>query len=56
MSKKKEGSMMKYEQLAKGIIENVGGKENAYVVVHCITRRDGNTIAIPKSSNSDHML
>jgi PTS system beta-glucosides-specific IIC component len=30
--------MMKYEQLAKSIIENVGGKENVYSVVHCITR------------------
>ncbi|MFD1388833.1 beta-glucoside-specific PTS transporter subunit IIABC [Oceanobacillus oncorhynchi subsp. oncorhynchi] len=29
---------MKYEQLAKDIIENVGGKENVYSVVHCITR------------------
>ncbi|QDP39195.1 beta-glucoside-specific PTS transporter subunit IIABC [Radiobacillus deserti] len=29
---------MKYEQLAKDIIENVGGKENVNSVVHCITR------------------
>ncbi|SEM55499.1 PTS system beta-glucoside-specific IIA component, Glc family /PTS system beta-glucoside-specific IIB component, Glc family /PTS system beta-glucoside-specific IIC component, Glc family [Mesobacillus persicus] len=29
---------MKYEQLAKDIISNVGGKENVSSVVHCITR------------------
>ncbi|MBM7541080.1 beta-glucoside-specific PTS transporter subunit IIABC [Amphibacillus cookii] len=29
---------MSYEQLAKDIIENVGGKENVNSVVHCITR------------------
>ena len=29
---------MKYEQLAKSIIENVGGEENVNSVVHCITR------------------
>lgn len=29
---------MKYEQLAKDIIANVGGKENVSSVVHCITR------------------
>ncbi len=29
---------MKYERLAKDIIENVGGKENVNSVVHCITR------------------
>lgn len=29
---------MKYEQLAKDIIENVGGKENVRSVVHCVTR------------------
>lgn len=29
---------MKYEQLAKDIIENIGGKENVNSVVHCITR------------------
>ncbi|MEK0288240.1 beta-glucoside-specific PTS transporter subunit IIABC [Caldifermentibacillus hisashii] len=29
---------MKYEQLAKDIIANVGGKENVTSVVHCITR------------------
>lgn len=29
---------MKYEQLAKNIIANVGGKENVSSVVHCITR------------------
>ncbi|MCM3738347.1 beta-glucoside-specific PTS transporter subunit IIABC [Bacillus cytotoxicus] len=29
---------MKYEQLAKDIIENVGGKENVNSVVHCVTR------------------
>ncbi|MEH7110580.1 beta-glucoside-specific PTS transporter subunit IIABC [Bacillus sp. JJ1764] len=29
---------MKYEQLAKDIIQNVGGKENVISVVHCITR------------------
>ncbi len=30
--------MMKYEQLAKDIIANVGGKENVNSVVHCVTR------------------
>ncbi|MEK4974653.1 beta-glucoside-specific PTS transporter subunit IIABC [Niallia sp. FSL R7-0648] len=29
---------MKYEQLAKDIIANIGGKENVSSVVHCITR------------------
>ncbi len=29
---------MKYEQLAKDIIENVGGKANIISVVHCVTR------------------
>jgi beta-glucoside PTS system EIICBA component len=29
---------VKYEQFAKDIIENVGGKENVSSVVHCITR------------------
>ncbi|MFP7169919.1 beta-glucoside-specific PTS transporter subunit IIABC [Terribacillus sp. 7520-G] len=29
---------MKYEQLAKDIIEHVGGRENVNSVVHCITR------------------
>ncbi|MFC0271721.1 beta-glucoside-specific PTS transporter subunit IIABC [Metabacillus herbersteinensis] len=29
---------MKYEQLAREIIENVGGNENVNSVVHCITR------------------
>jgi beta-glucoside PTS system EIICBA component len=29
---------LKYEQLAKDIIQNVGGKENVNSVVHCITR------------------
>ncbi|MGI8351328.1 beta-glucoside-specific PTS transporter subunit IIABC [Niallia circulans] len=29
---------MKYEQLAKDIIQNVGGKENVKSVTHCITR------------------
>lgn len=29
---------MKYEQLAKDIIANVGGKENVSSVVHCLTR------------------
>lgn len=29
---------MKYEQLAKDILSNVGGKENVSSVVHCITR------------------
>ena len=29
---------MKYEELAKDIIEHVGGKENVNSVVHCITR------------------
>ncbi|MEZ0118577.1 UNVERIFIED_ORG: PTS system beta-glucosides-specific IIC component [Heyndrickxia coagulans] len=32
------GTFMQYEQLAKDIIENVGGKENVISVVHCITR------------------
>lgn len=35
---RKRGSKMKYEQLAKDIVENVGGKENIRNVVHCITR------------------
>jgi PTS system beta-glucosides-specific IIC component len=30
--------MMKYEQLAKDIIEKVGGKENINSVSHCVTR------------------
>lgn len=29
---------MKYEQLAKDILANVGGKENVNSVVHCVTR------------------
>ncbi len=29
---------MKYEQLARDIIQHVGGKENVNSVVHCITR------------------
>ncbi|WP_066056710.1 beta-glucoside-specific PTS transporter subunit IIABC [Robertmurraya korlensis] len=29
---------MKYEQLAKDIINNIGGKENVISVVHCVTR------------------
>lgn len=29
---------MKYEQLAKDILQNIGGKENVNSVVHCITR------------------
>ncbi|WP_462413007.1 beta-glucoside-specific PTS transporter subunit IIABC [Neobacillus sp. Marseille-QA0830] len=29
---------MKYEQLAKDIIQNVGGRENVNSVVHCVTR------------------
>lgn len=29
---------MKYEALAKAIIENVGGKENVASLTHCITR------------------
>lgn len=29
---------MKYEQLSKDIIKNVGGKENVISVVHCVTR------------------
>ncbi len=29
---------MKYEQLAKDIIKNVGGKENVNSLTHCITR------------------
>lgn len=29
---------MKYEQLARDIVQNVGGKENVNSVVHCITR------------------
>jgi len=32
------GSEVKYEQLAKDIIENVGGKENVISVWHCVTR------------------
>lgn len=35
---RKRGLVMKYEQLAKTIIERVGGKENVKSVVHCITR------------------
>lgn len=35
---RRKGHLMKYEQLAKDIIENVGGKENVNSVVHCITR------------------
>lgn len=35
---RRKGHFMKYEQLAKDIIENVGGKENVNSVVHCITR------------------
>lgn len=31
-------SKMKYEQLAKDILANVGGKENVSSVVHCVTR------------------
>jgi beta-glucoside PTS system EIICBA component len=34
----KGGIKMKYEQLAKQIIEHVGGRENVNSVVHCITR------------------
>lgn len=30
--------MKKYENLAKFIIENVGGKENVISLTHCITR------------------
>ncbi|MDZ7543419.1 PTS beta-glucoside transporter subunit IIABC, partial [Clostridium perfringens] len=30
--------MGKYEQLAKDIIKNVGGKENIKSLTHCITR------------------
>lgn len=30
--------MKKYEQLAKDIVENVGGKENINTVFHCVTR------------------
>ena len=30
--------MKKYEDLAKFIIENVGGKENVISLTHCITR------------------
>ena len=29
---------MKYEQLAKDILKNVGGRENISSVVHCVTR------------------
>ena len=29
---------MKYEQLAKDIIKNVGGKENVNSLAHCVTR------------------
>jgi len=29
---------MKYEQLAKDIIKNVGGKENVNSLTHCVTR------------------
>ena len=30
--------MGKYHELAKEIVENVGGKENILGLVHCITR------------------
>ena len=30
--------MRKYEQLAKDIIANVGGKENISSLTHCVTR------------------
>ena len=30
--------MRKYEDLAKAIISNVGGKENVNSLTHCITR------------------
>lgn len=30
--------MGKYEQLAKDIIKNVGGKENVLSLTHCVTR------------------
>lgn len=33
-----EKKMGKYEQLAKDIVANVGGKENVNSVVHCVTR------------------
>ena len=29
---------MKYEQLAKDILKNVGGKENVISLAHCVTR------------------
>lgn len=29
---------MKYEQLAKSILENIGGKENVISLTHCVTR------------------
>lgn len=35
---KRKGTDMKYEQLARDIIQHVGGKENVNSVVHCITR------------------
>lgn len=34
----KEGIMMKYETLAKSIIENVGGTKNINSLTHCVTR------------------
>jgi beta-glucoside PTS system EIICBA component len=37
-NKRRKVKNMKYEQLAKDIIANVGGKENVSSVVHCITR------------------
>jgi beta-glucoside PTS system EIICBA component len=37
-NKRRKGKNMKYEQLAKDILANVGGKENVSSVVHCVTR------------------
>jgi beta-glucoside PTS system EIICBA component len=37
-NKRRKVKNMKYEQLAKDILANVGGKENVSSVVHCITR------------------
>lgn len=38
VSEKEENEVGKYEQLAKDIIKNVGGKENVISLTHCVTR------------------